>query len=75
MQGGLVLESMGHFSLLQGHFWIDEILHDFLLYYYFFKMKLKNFLVASFVSGIGLVIEFLHQSAFTEILKSFLKTN
>ena len=38
-------------------------------------MKLKNFLVGSFSSGIGLVIEFHLQSAFTKILESFLKTN
>ena len=41
----------------------------------FFKMKLNNFLVGSFLSGIGLLIEFCLQSAFIEILESFLNTN
>ena len=34
-------------------------------------MKLKNFLVGSFLSGIGLIIEFHLQSTFTKILESF----
>ena len=38
-------------------------------------MKLNNFLVGSSLSEIGLVIEFHLQSAFTEILESFWKTN
>ena len=38
-------------------------------------MKLNNFLVASFLSEIELVIEFHLQSAFIEFLESFLKTN
>ena len=53
---------MRHFSLLQGHFWIEE---------FFFMMKLNNFLVGRFSNGIGLVIEFHLQSAFIEILESF----
>ena len=36
-------------------------------------MKLNNFLAGSFLSGIGLVIEFHFQSAFTKILKSYLE--
>ena len=63
---------MGHFSLLQGYFWIEEIF--FMIFFcssFFFKMKLNNFLVGSFLSGIGLEIEFHLQSAFTEILESF----
>ena len=38
-------------------------------------MKLNNFLVGSFLSGIGLVKKFLLQSAFIKILESFLNTN
>ena len=34
-------------------------------------MKLKNFLVGSFSSGMGLAIEFHLQSAYTKILESF----
>ena len=37
----------------------------------FFKMKLNNFMVESFLIGIGLVIEFHLQSAFTKNLESF----
>ena len=54
---------MGHFSLLQGHFWIQEKkIHDFLVLLCF-KMKLNNFLVESFLIGIDLVIGFQLQSA------------
>ena len=38
-------------------------------------MKLNNFLVGNFLSGIGLVIEFHLQSTFIAILESFLNTN
>ena len=62
---------MGHFLLLQGHFWIEEFFFIFFLYKCFFKMKLNNFLVGSFLSGIVLVIEFHLQSAIIEILESF----
>ena len=44
---------MEHFSLLQG---LKKI-HDFFGTNVFFKMKLNNFLVGSFLSGIGLVNE------------------
>ena len=67
---------MGHFSLLQGHFWVQEIFFMiFLGIEVFFKMKLNNFLVVSFLIGIGLVIEFQLQSAITQILESFFNTN
>ena len=55
VQGGLVMDyiamyDLGHFSLLQGHFWIQEKkIHDFFGYQCVFKMKLNNFLVASFL--------------------------
>ena len=45
--------------------------HDIFWYKCFFKMVLNNFLVGSFLSEIGLVIEFDLQSPFIEILKSF----
>ena len=38
-------------------------------------MKLKNFQVEIFLSGIGLVKEFHLQSAIIKILESFLNTN
>ena len=38
-------------------------------------MKLNNFLVESFLIGIGLVIGFQLQNAITQILESFLNTN
>ena len=47
-------------------------IHDFFWYLCVFKMKLNNFLVGSFLIGIGLVIEFQLQS---EITKSFSSTN
>ena len=62
---------MGCFSLLQGHFWIEEIFFMIFFGTCFFKMKLNNFLIGSFSSEIGLVIEFHLQSAFTKILESF----
>ena len=67
---------MGHFSLLQGHFWIQEFF--FMIYFWYkcvFKMKLNNFLVGSFLIGIGLVIGFQLQSAIIQILESLLNTN
>ena len=67
---------MGHFSLLQDHFWIQEIFFMiFLGTSVFFKMKLDNFLVGSFLIGIGLIIGFQLQNAITQILESFLNTN
>ena len=63
---------MGHFFIVARPFLdIRNFFHDFSLYQCFFKMKLNNFLVEGFLSGIGLVIEFLLQSAFTKILESF----
>ena len=59
---------MGHFLLLQGHFLIQE---NFFMNFWVFKMKLNNFLVGSFLIGIGLVMGFQHQSAITQILESF----
>ena len=49
--------------------------NDLFWYYCVFKMKLNNFLVGTFLSGTGLVIEFQLQSAITQILESFLNTN
>ena len=68
---------MGHFSLLQGYFLIQEIFfHDFFVNnMIFFNLKFKNFLVGSFLIGIDLVIGFQLQSAITQILESFLNTN
>ena len=57
---------MRHFSLLQDHFLIQEnFFHDFLRYKCVFKMKLNNFIVGSYLIGIGLVIGFQLQSAIT----------
>ena len=50
-------------------------IHEFFWYYCVFKMKLNNFLVGSFLIGIGLVIGFQLQSEITQILESFSSTN
>ena len=66
---------MGHFSILQCDFLIQEKkIHEF------FgtnccKMKLNNFLVGSFLIGIDLVLGFQFQSIITQILESFLNTS
>ena len=77
MEGGLVLDYIcsvkyGAFSTVARPF-LDrrKKFHHFFLYRYFSEMKLKNFLVGSFLSGIGLVIEFHLQSSITKILESF----
>ena len=81
MQGGLVLDCIcsvkygAFFTVARPFLNTKFFFHDFFWYFCFFKMKLNNFLVGSFSRGIGLIIEFHLQSAFTEILESFLKTN
>ena len=52
-----------------------KFFHDFFWYWCVFMMKLNNFLVGSFLSGIGLVIGFHLQSAITQILETLLDTN
>ena len=67
---------MEHFSLLQGHFWIQE--KKFMIFFgsnVCFKMKVNNILAGSFLIGIDLVIGFQLQNAITQILESFLNTN
>ena len=66
---------MEHFSLSQGHFLIEEIFFKIVFGIGVFLMKLNNFLVGSFLNQIDLEIEFQLQSAFIEILESFLNTN
>ena len=66
----------GAFFTVEGHFWVQEkTIHEFFVTNVFFKTKLNNFLVGSFLIGIGLVIGFRLQSAITQILESFLNTN
>ena len=76
VQGGLILDCIC--SVKYGAFSIDarpflDTRKIFMIFFVlvFFKIKLNNFLVGSFLSGIGLIIEFHLQSAFTKILESF----
>ena len=80
MQGGLVLHC--NCSVKYGAFFTiaspfsdrRNFFYDFFCTNVFFKMKLNNFLVKSFLIGMGLIIKFHLQSAFIEILESFHKT-
>ena len=62
---------MGHFSLLQSHFWIEETFFKNFFVLVFFQDEFEQLSNWSFLNGIGLVIEIHLQSAFTEILESF----
>ena len=82
VQGGLVLDYIcsvrywTFFNVARPFLDRRNFFKDFFgINIFFIKIKLNNFLVESFLSGIGLVIEFHLQSAFIEILISFLNTN
>ena len=75
MQGSIILDCFHYCKATFRHKKKKFIFFLYFCIFVFFKMKLKNFLVGSFLSGIGLVIDFHLQRAFTKILESFEKTN
>ena len=83
MQGGLVLDCICNvkyeviFTLARA-FLNTKKKKKFIIFFWYkcvFKMKLKNFLVGSFLIRIGFVIGFQLQSEVTQILESFSSTN
>ena len=81
MQGGLVLDYIcsikngAVFTIARSLLDTRNFFHDFFCYKCVFEMKLKNFLIGSFLIGIGLMIGFQLQSAIIQILESFFNTN
>ena len=65
----------GIFYSCKAIFGYKKKIHNFFWCKCVFKMKFNNFLVRSFLIGIGLVIGFQLLNVITQILESFLNTN